>query len=53
MVELPEEFKVEPEEPTSNGFVIETIDDDEEENDDEDDDQNGPNFAKGIFAKHK
>ena len=53
VVELPEEFKVEPEEPTSNGFVIETIDDDEEENDDEDDDQNGPNFAKGFFAKHK
>lgn len=53
VVELPEEFKVEPEEPASNGFVIETIDDDEEENDDEDDDQNGPNFAKGFFAKHK
>ncbi len=54
VVELPEEFKAEPEEePASNGFVIETIDDDEEENDDEDDDQNGPNFAKGFFAKHK
>ena len=53
VVELPEEFKTEPEEePVSNGFVIETIDDDEED-DDEEDDQDGPNFAKGFFAKHK
>lgn len=52
MVELPEELITEPEEePASNGFVIETIDDDEEENEDEGED--GPNFAKGFFAKHK
>ncbi len=53
VVELPEDVIAEPEEePLSNGFVIETIDDDEEETE-EDDDEDGPNFAKGFFAKHK
>ena len=53
VIELPEELIAEEEEaPVSGGFVIETIDDDEEDTED-DDDEDGPNFAKGFFAKHK
>lgn len=53
VVELPEDIITEPEEePVSNGFVIETIDDDDDDQEDDEEDE-GPNFSKGFFAKHK